>query len=122
MSATIAAGRVDSVEVEGETTGVGGASSLRFGRKAALMSPIPTKNSSTQSSMMLVNEMMNGETKGRNVQGMTLTRFGEPSHTSALSSMMTTILVSQGNNRCKLFLVIPEAARTCIQSSFTFAE
>lgn len=38
---------------------------------------------------------------------MTLTRFGDPSQTSARSSMITTMFVSQGNSLCKLFLVMP---------------
>lgn len=39
---------------------------------------------------------------------MTLTRLGEPSQTSARSSMMTTMLVSHGNSRWRLLRVRPE--------------
>lgn len=74
-----------------------------FGRNAALMSPIPTKNSSTWRRC----QYLLGEGEGRDVHGMTFKRFGEPSQTSARSSIMTTILVSHGKSRCRLLRVIP---------------
>lgn len=49
----------------------------------------------------------------KSAQGMTLTRFGLPSQTSARSSMMTTMLVSHGKSRCKLLRVMP--ANICCQ-------
>jgi len=94
-----------SEELSGDLTG-GGTSSFFFGRKAALMSPIPTKNSSAYE-MSRHQHSRDSRESEENLQGMTLTRFGDPSHTSARSSMMTTMFVSQGNSLCKLFLVIP---------------
>lgn len=54
-------------------------------------------------------------------QGITLIKLGLHSHTSALSSIITTIEVSHGNNRCKLFCVMPTklGIGTAIEIEFT---
>lgn len=81
-------------------------SSFFLGRKAALMSPIPTKNSSAYGDNS-VRRDARVNWQNCDEQGITLTRFGEPSQTSARSSMMTTMLVSQGNRRCRFLRVMP---------------
>ena len=70
----------------GVRTGVSGSS---LGRKAELISPMPTKNSS----IIHVDLALSGhiEEEKSNLQGITLTRFGLHSQTSARSSIMTTI-------------------------------
>lgn len=79
----------------GGPVGVKGSS---FGKKDEFMSPIPTKKSSIDQGDYLGMRRMT-----LNAQGMTLIRFGLHSQTSARSSMITTIDVSQGNRRCRLF-------------------
>ena len=86
----------------------GGLSSLRLGRKAELMSPIEGKNSSGIGSSLVSDLPPNQSLVRLHSQGMTLSKLGEPSHTSARSSMMTTMFVSHGNNRSRLLWVIPE--------------
>jgi len=70
-------------------------------RKLELMSPMPMKKSSYK-----INEKTTRDMDGNCLQGITLIKFGLHSHTSALSSIITTIEVSHGNNRCKLFCVM----------------
>lgn len=80
-----------------------------LGRKAPLMSPVPTKNSSVQpnddnNQIPERKKRMRGR---KDVQGTTLMRFLAELHTSDRSSMMTTIELSTGNSLSILFCVRP---------------
>ena len=77
-----------------------------LGRKAELMSPIPTKKSSTARNVRYTRIYRQG-LQIVNPHGITLTRLGDHSQTSARSSIITTIDVSHGKRRCKLFCVKP---------------
>ena len=74
------------VDCGGVRTGVRGSS---LGRKAELMSPMPTKNSSVIHVYLALSGHI--EEEKSNLQGITFTRFGLHSQTSARSSIMTTI-------------------------------
>ena len=82
-------------------------SGITLGRKAELISPIPTKKSSTSTRNIRYMRIYRRVPWNLNIHGMTLTRFGDHSQTSALSSIITTIDVSHGKSRCKLFCVKP---------------